>query len=131
MKGEDAELQDRLDRIVSAPRDGSSKPVVRRKERPFSAYVESDVEAADALAKRLSAVIAESSDAATGVRDALDIAERELAAESIGGTVQYALKLLLTHDQTARRYLSLGPLERRQPNAVRPPAARMKEEEEE
>jgi hypothetical protein len=131
MRDEDNELQDRLQRIVAAPRAGSPKPLLHQKERAFSAYVDTDLDAADALAKRMSAAIAESSDAAAGVREALDIAERELAAESIGGTVQYALKLLLTHDPTARRFLSLGSLEQRQPNAVRPTAAPANENEEE
>lgn len=112
------ELQQRLDRILSG-RAGALPTPAHAKERSFSAYVDTDVEAADALAKRLGAIIAAAPDETAGIARALDAAEEELARETIGGTVQYALKLLLTHDKSARQHLSLRPLEKRQPNAVR------------
>jgi hypothetical protein len=124
-----SELQERLDLILSGPRGEAPRTKVHRTERSFSAYVDTDVEAAAALAKRLGTIIAAGPDAATGVQRALDAAEEELARETIGGTVQYALKLLLTHDKTARRLLSLRPLEKRQPNAIRSPVTDNHEKE--
>lgn len=123
------ELQQRLDRIVSAPRGAMPHEIAAATLRSFSAYVDSDLHAADALAKRLTTIIARAPDATSGIQRALDAAEDELERETVAGTVQYALKLLLTHDKTARRHLSMRSLERRQPNAIRPRVTDENEEE--
>lgn len=118
------DLQDvrrRFHRIVSAPRGAAAAaaPVRSALSRPFSAYLDEDVEAASAIAAGLSETTRRVGGAADGLDAALSQAERLLAAEAVAGTVQYALKLFATHDPTAKRFLHLAPLERRQPNAVR------------
>jgi len=113
------ELRSRFQRIMWAPRGASTAPVRSAATRPFSAYVNEDVDQASAIAARLSDLTRRHGGGTGGLDAALSEAEKLVAAEATRGLVQYALKLFVTHDPTANRFLQLGPLERRQPGAVR------------
>ena len=114
------EVRSRFNRIVSAPRGSSAAASGRSAAtRPFSAYVNEDVDEASAIAARLGEITHRHGGGAEGLDAALSEAERLLAEEATQGLVQYALKLFVTRDPTAKRFLRLGPLEKRQPNAVR------------
>lgn len=114
------DIRSRFDRIVSAPRgEAAAAPARSASSRPFSPYVDEDVAEATALATRLSDLTRRHGGGAEGLDVALAEAERRLGAEPVQGLVQYALKLFVTRDPTAKKYLRLGRLERRQPNAVR------------
>jgi hypothetical protein len=114
------DVRNRFDRIVSAPRgEAAAAPERPASSRPFSPYVDDDVAEAAALAMRLSDLTRHHGGGVEGLEVALAEAERQLTAEQLQGLVQYALKLFVTRDPTAKQYLRLGRLERRQPNAVR------------
>jgi hypothetical protein len=113
------ELRSRFQRIMWAPRGASPAPVRSAATRPFSAYVNEDVDQASAIAARLSELTRRHGGGTDGLDAALSQAEELIATEATRGLVQYALKLFVTHDPTANRFLQLGPLERRQPGAVR------------
>lgn len=125
------DIRSRFDRIVSAPRgEAAAAPARSASGRPFSSYVDDDLAEAAALATRLSDLTRRHGGGAEGLDAALAEAERRLAAEPVRGLVQYALKLFGTRDPTAKRFLRLGRLERRQPNAVRGVARQLDEPEE-
>jgi hypothetical protein len=114
------DIRNRFQRIVAAPRDTPARPSVQSSSaRLFSAYVNEDVDEASAIAARLSEITSQHGGGAEGLDAALSEAERLLATEAVQGLVQYALKLFVTRDPTAKRFLRLGRLEQRQPNAVR------------
>lgn len=58
-----------------------------------------------------------------GIAAALEEADRAESRERVAGLVQYAVKLFVTHHPEARAKLRLKPLEKRQPNLVRPSKA--------
>jgi hypothetical protein len=121
------DLRARFRRIVSAPRAQPAAPAAPTTffRRPFSAYVNEDVDAAAAISARLSAINRDHGGGIEGLGLALAEAERLLPQEAVRGLVQYALQLFARRDAEARRLFHPDPLEQRQPNAVlgpRPPA---------
>jgi hypothetical protein len=127
------DVRNRFNRIVSAPRGATAAAPVRPTSRPFSAYVNEDVDEAAAIAARLGELTRRHGGGPEGLEAALAEAELLLATETTRGLVQYALKLFAVHDPTAKHLLHLGRLERRQPNAVRgvsePPGDEQNEKE--
>jgi hypothetical protein len=103
-------------------------------KRPFSAYVNEDVDAAAAISARLSAVSREHGGGIEGLGLALAEAEQLLPHEDVRGLVQYALRLFARRDVEARHIFHPDSLEQRQPNAVlgaRPPAGDAHDDNEE
>jgi hypothetical protein len=119
------DLRARFRRIVSAPRAQPAAPAASTPfRRPFSAYVNEDVDAAAAISARLSAISRDHGGGVEGLDLALAEAEQLLPHEAVRGLVQYALQLFARRDAEARRLFHPDPLEQRQPNAVlgsRPP----------
>jgi hypothetical protein len=97
------ELRARLDLIVSGPATHAKAPAPRDVRRPFSSYVDEDLDRATALASRLMA-LSEAKGGVEGLRDAVDEAERAIGQE-MPGLVPYAVKLFLTHYPEARKHL--------------------------
>jgi hypothetical protein len=97
-------------------------PAVAR--RPFSNFVPEDVAEAVELASKMMRVARDEHDHVAGIDAAVSLAEHQESTSEVAGLTQHAVKLYLLHDDTARHFFPLPPLEIRQARAVLPSTTR-------
>jgi tyrosinase len=119
-------LQAKVNGILSARGQALAEPglAAAGDEEPevFSEFDSAQRDRGIELASRLMRIASEVGGDA-GIAAALEEADRAERTERVAGLVQYAVKLFVTHHPEARAKLRLKPLEKRQPNLVRPSRA--------
>lgn len=121
------DLQERLENFLSGRGKGAEmraesvqakKAKGKAQRSQFSPFVNEDLERARNIASELMD-ITNKKGGEEGLTDAVTEVERRLGDEK-PGLLQYAVKLFVTHHPEARDRFRLKPLEKRQPNVVRP-----------
>jgi hypothetical protein len=118
-------LQRRIDDVLSGRGKGNEFVTTGAGTAPqqwYSDFSSPDRQRAVELASRLMRV-ADAKGGEEGLADAVSEIERERAAAEMPRLVQDATELFLTHHPEARDKLRLRPLEKRQPDLVRPSGA--------
>lgn len=118
-------LQRRVDDILSGRGRGNEFVTSGHGTSPqewYSEFSNPNRQRAVDLASRLMRV-ADEKGGEEGLADAVSEIERARDAEEMPSLVQHATELFLTHHPTARDKLRLRPLEKRQPDLVRPSRA--------
>lgn len=119
------ELQKRVDEILSGRGKGNefivdtAAAAETTPQQWYSEFSSPDRERAVELASRLMR-IADEKGGEEGLTDAVLEIERERDTAEMPSLVQHATELFLTHHPEARDKLRLKPLEKRQPDLVRP-----------
>ena len=127
------DLQRRIDEILSGRGKGNefvlntTAAAGTTPEQWFSEFNSSHRRRATELASRLMQ-IAEEKGGEEGLADAVREIERARDTEEMPRLVQHATQLFLTHHPEARNKLRLKPLEKRQPDLVRPSRPRPRSE---
>lgn len=120
-------LQAKVNGILSARGHALAEPglAAAGEEEPevFSEFDSVERDRGIELASRLMRIADEQGGGDAGLAAALEEADRLESQERVAGLVQYAVKLFVTHHPEARAKLRLKPLEKRQPNLVRPSKA--------
>lgn len=118
-------LQERVENILSGRGKGSMMSAAEEatpQQAQFSPFVNEDLERARDIASELMD-IANKKGGEAGLSEAVSEVEQRLGEEK-PGLLQYAVKLFVTHHPEARERFRLKPLEKRQPNIVRPSKAK-------
>ncbi len=118
-------LQRRIDDVLSGRGKGNEFVTTGAGTAPqqwYSDFSSPDRQRAVELASRIMGVANEKG-GEEGLADAVSEIERERAATEMPRLVQHATELFLTHHPEARDKLRLEPLEKRQPDLVRPSGA--------
>jgi hypothetical protein len=119
------DLQKRVDDILSGRGKGNqfiadtAATTETTPQQWYSEFSSSDQRGATELASRLMR-IADEKGGEEGLADAVSEIERENDTDEKPSRVQHATELFLTHHPQARAKLRLKPLEKRQPDLVRP-----------
>jgi len=118
-------LQRKIDDLLSGRGKGNEFITTGAGTTPqqwYSEFSSLDRRRAVELASRLMRV-ADEKGGEEGLADAVSEIERARDAEEMPSLVQHATELFLTHHPAAREKLRLRPLEKRQPDLVRPSKA--------
>jgi hypothetical protein len=119
------DLQRRIDEILSGRGKGNqyildtTAAAETTPQQWYSEFFSSDRRRATELASRIMQ-IADEKGGDEGLADAVSEIERAFETEDKPSLVQHATELFLTHYPEARDKLRLKPLEKRQPDLVRP-----------